>query len=289
MSLMARLFCTKHLFTNVDLCASRIIIRYAHSATKQVSRKIKFCKYEDEKGVAKLLCVILGWGGSKHKHLERYSELFHSRGFSTITVTPTLADILVFPETKGKKVSLQVLETIKQEFSECNSIFLQFSNAGCGLYHFMSQELYSFNSPFYNQVKIIGSIFDSCPIVPNEESILLAQKAFTMNVKNQLARNILWYSIGAVLPFVVWMNPTTKVFMESLRNSPISTPQLFMFSKVDVLAPYKDISDFIEYRKNRGVHTMKMLWENTPHVSHFKQDPATYKKVLKNFLDTLEI
>ena len=286
---MARLFCTKNLFTNVDLCASQIAIRYAHSAARQVSKKIKFCKFEDEKGATKLLCVILGWGGSKHKNLERYSELFHSRGFSTITVTPSLADILVFPETKGKKINFQVLETIRQEFSGCNSIFFQFSNAGCGLYNFMTQELCSSNSPYYDQVKIIGSIFDSCPIVPDEESILLAQKAFTMNVKNQLARNILWYSIGTVLPFVVWLNPTVKTFMKSLRDSPVCTPQLFMYSKVDMLAPYKDISDFIEYRESQGVQTMKMLWENTPHVSHFKQDPETYTKVLKNFLDTLDI
>ena len=282
-------YLSKSQFAGVRISPPKFTARYTHSVTQHISKKIKLLKLDDEKDIAKPLCVILGWGGSRHKNLERYGEVFNSRGYNTITVTPSLADILLFPETKGKKISKQVLETIKQEFSGRSSVFLQFSNAGCGLYQFIYQELYDANSPYHNQIKINGSIFDSCPIIPNKESIVLAQKAFTMNIKSAIVRNVLWYSIGFAVPFVVWLNSTINTFFESLRDSPISTPQLFMYSKSDILAPYKDISDFIEYRRSKGVETMKMLWEDTPHVSHFKQDPTTYLKVLNEFLDKLDI
>ena len=233
--------------------------------------------------------MILGWGGSKQKNLERYSEIFMTRGYDTITVTPSLADILLFPEIKGKKLSMQILELIKQEFGGRNSVFFQFSNAGCGLYSFMYKELYDSASPYHNQTKIVGSIFDSCPVIPNKESISIAQNAFTMNMTNPVVKNLVWYSLGSVLPIVLLFNSTVKVFMEALRDSPVSTPHLFMYSKSDVLAPYKDISNFIEYRQSKGIDVTKMLWEETPHVSHLKHDPVTYSKILNEFLDKLDV
>lgn len=259
--------------------------RRCHTVTKNVTKKIKIFKNE---GSHRPLCVIMGWGGSSQRNLERYVEIFRLRGYNAVTVTPTLVDILLFPETKGKKISHQILETITNQLDASKTVFFQFSNGGCGLYYFICNEICNSASPFYKKVKIIGSIFDSCPVVPNKESVELSQRAFTMNIKNPIFNFLVWHSIGVIVPFVIWLNPIVKVFMKRLIESPISAPQLFLYSKSDLLAPYKDISDFIDCRKDRGVQTMQMLWEHTPHVSHLKHDQETYSKMLNDFLDKID-
>ena len=279
------LFSSKSFTNRMQILHPSIIFRYTHSITKNITKKIKLHKWEDGKDQAKPLCVILGWGSSKHRNLDRYSDIFKSRGFEIITVTPTLTDVLLFPQSRGKKISDKILETIKDEFEGRDAVILQFSNGGCGLWYFISQEICDVKSPYHNVIKVVGNVFDSCPVVPNQESVKIAQNAFAMNVKNPITRTVVWYTIGTVAPLVVWFNPIVKLFMDAMRDSPISTPQLFMYSKSDLLAPYKDISDFIEYRKNKGIETMQMLWEDSPHVSHLKHDGVTYTEILNKFLD----
>lgn len=263
--------------------------RSVHTITKNVSKKIKMCKFEDSKDVTRPLCVILGWGGAKQKNLRKYSEIFESKGYNIITVSPTLVDILLFPEIRGKKISDKILETIEKEFDASKTVFFQFSNGGCGLYYFICEDIYNIKSPHFNKINIVGSVFDSCPVVPKKENTVLTQKAFTVNIKNPIVKNLVWYSIGAIVPFLFWFNPIVKLFMKGLTESPLSTPQLFLYSKSDDLAPYKDISDFINSRKIRGVKTMQMLWEDSPHVSHLKHDEVTYTRVLNEFLDQLNL
>ncbi len=263
----------------------------SHS-TKKITKKITVFKQIESKratdGRKTPLCVLLGWGDSKQHQLRKYSEIYEKRGFNTITVSPLLLDALVFPDLKGKKISYKILETIANEFEgEIPIVFHQFSNGGLCLYYFMCEELVKKDGVYGQQMKVVGSIFDSCPVIPDADSIPRAQRVFTNELKNPILKTMLWYTIGAVLPFVVRMNPLVKVFINSLENSTISSPQMFLYSESDDLAPYKDIDAFIEYRKKRGVDVMAQRWRDTLHVRHFMSEPDKYVEMIDNFLKRL--
>lgn len=272
---------------------SRQEARYIHASVTTITKKIKLHKSDEDikERKERPLCVILGWGNSKHKNLRKYGEIFESKGFDTMTVTPKLADALVFPDTKGKKIAYQVLDGIAK-YSDVDKqpvVLFQFSNGGCALFYFMCREIITKGSQYGEKIKVVGSIFDSCPVVPDMDSVILTQRVFTQDVKNPILKRIMWHSLGLIIPLIVWFNPVVKLFMDGLRDSPIMTPQLFLFSKSDMLAPYKSILEFIEYREKYGINVTAKLWDDTPHVSHMKQDPDGYTKMLTDFINKLSL
>lgn len=272
---------------------SRQEARYIHASVTTITKKIKLHKSDEDikERKERPLCVFLGWGNSKHKNLRKYGEIFESKGFDTMTVTPKLADALVFPDTKGKKIAYQVLDGIAK-YSDVDKqpvVLFQFSNGGCALFYFMCREIITKGSQYGEKIKVVGSIFDSCPVVPDMDSVILTQRVFTQDVKNPILKRIMWHSLGLIIPLIVWFNPVVKLFMDGLRDSPIMTPQLFLFSKSDMLAPYKSILEFIEYREKYGINVTAKLWDDTPHVSHMKQDPDGYTKMLTDFINKLSL
>ena len=272
---------------------SRCETRYIHASVTTITKKIKLYKSDQDinNGKKKPLCVILGWGNSQHKHLRKYGEIFECKGFDTMTVTPKLADALVFPDTKGKKIAYQVLDGIAK-YSDTDKqpvVLFQFSNGGCALFYFICREISTKGSENGQKINVIGSIFDSCPVVPDMDSVIITQKVFTQDVKNPVLKSLMWHSLGLIIPFIVWFNPVVNQFMDGLRNSPIMAPQLFLFSKSDMLAPYKSILEFIEYRKKYGIDVTSKLWDDTPHVSHMKQDPDGYKRMLTDFINKISL
>eukprot|EP00794_Sanderia_malayensis_P020009 gene20009-21970_t len=259
----------------------------------KITKKIRVIKKNEANSNSQPtpLCVILGWGNSKQQHLRKYSEIYEERGFNTITVSPLLIDALVFPEIKGKKISYQVMKAILNEIKDETTpvIIHQFSNAGCALYYFICEERIKEDGILRHKLNLVGTIFDSCPVVPRFESITLAQKAFTNEVSSPALKIIVWYTLRVTLPFIVWLNPVVKFFMSFMENFPVLSPQLFLYSEKDELAPYKDIDKFIEYRKGNGVQTMAKCWTQSPHVQHFRNDKEGYIRMIDKFIKTLNL
>ncbi|XP_065058023.1 transmembrane protein 53-B-like [Rhopilema esculentum] len=289
---LKQLFARRHAYPCKEYFRYNEQSRHFGISLRAVRKKIKVHQHQDctKKSGQKPLCVILGWGNSKQGHLSKYKEIFEQKGFSTMTVTPHLADILVFPESRGKKISEEVLRIMLREFGaeKIPVVFYLFSNGGCGLYYFICNELCKKNSNYHSKINVIGSVFDSCPVVPSKESISLSQKAFTQDIKSPVLKAFVWYGIRLISIPLVWLNPVVRSFMDGLKNSPIVSPQLFLYSKNDQLAPHEDITDFIAYRKSCGVPVSAKLWENTPHVAHMKYDQENYVMVLEEFIKSLK-
>lgn len=270
--------------------------RFCSSHTVRViTKKIHVHKSNDyNKDIAEAetpLCVLLGWGNSTQKQLKKYSEIYEKKGFDTITVSPLLIDALLLPQIRGKKISYQILETIRKESNgrKVPVVFHQFSNGGCALYYFICEELTTKGSAYAENMKVAGSIFDSCPIVPSFESVSLAQTVFTNEIDSPILKTLVWYCLKPLLTFVVWLNPVVKLFMDGLKNSPIMAPQMFFYSKSDMLAPYEDITAFLKCRKEIGVEVMAKLWDDSPHVRHLMHDQDTYIEMVHKFIDKLWI
>lgn len=60
--------------------------------------------------------------------------------------------------------------------------------------------------------------------------------------------------------------------------------QLFMFSTADDICDYRSIEEFISKRKEKGVDTTSVIWNDSPHVDHLRNHPEEYTANVHSFL-----
>ena len=249
-----------------------------------LSNKITI-RNEDTSQKSPVVCLF-GWGNGTKKHLLKYSNLFEEKGHTTVLVTTTLLNSLFRISTAGKKESENVNKALN-EICNINKqrqlLFYSFSNGGCAISHLTMRSLLE-SGELVDNIK--GHIFDSCPIVPNLESAVIVEKAFDRVMNFPALKPAIRLFSKVMVRFVVFLNQDVQSFMSEMLDSPIKTPQLFLFSKSDDLAPYQDILDFAEKRKElKNVDVDYCLWDDSPHVAHFKQYEHEYREKVLEFLD----
>lgn len=231
------------------------------------------------------LVFIFGWGNGRKKNLLKYSEIFEKKNFTTVLVTSTLLNSLFRTSTAGRKESenvKQVLADLLKENKDREIVFYPFSNGGCAIYHMMTD---SFDSSTFPGQNVRGEIFDSCPIVPNQESASAVSKAFSGVINIRFLEPVISMFAKMMVFVAVNKNKDVKYFMEKMRNSNLTSPQLFLFSKDDDLAPYQDIIDFISARQDKGIKTQHRLWEKSQHCGHLRNHPEEYIELVNKFID----
>ena len=277
--------------SNQGNCACRMVNPVFHrrylsntSCTERVLSNRITVRNEDTSQQSPVVCLF-GWGNGTKKHLLKYSNLFEGKGHTTLIVTTTLLNSLFRVSTSGKKES----ESVKRALIDlCDSneqrqiLFYSFSNGGCAISHLTTRSLLESGELAGN---IKGHVFDSCPIVPNLESTVIVEKAFDRVINIPVLKPVISMFSKVMVRLVVYLNADVKNFMREMVASPIPTPQLFLFSKSDDLAPYQDIFDFAEKRKTKGVDVDYILWDKSPHVAHFKKHENEYREKVHDFLE----
>ena len=262
--------------------------RYFSSTTSCIEREFSnriTVRNDDTAQKSPIICLF-GWGNGTKKHLLKYGNLFEEKGHTTVLVTTTLLNSLFRISTAGKKES----ENVKKALNEiCNInkerqiLFYSFSNGGCAISHLTMRSLIE-SGELVDNIK--GHIFDSCPIVPNLESTVIVEKAFDRVINFPALKPAIRLFSKIMVRFVVFLNKDVQSFMSEMLDSPINTPQLFLFSKSDDLAPYQDILDFAEKRRQlKNVDVDYCLWDDSPHVAHFKQHEHEYREKVLGFLN----
>ena len=83
---------------------------------------------------SKTVVVLLGWLGSKQKHLKTYADWYTSRGFHVVTFTFPMADILSYQAGGKSEQEVEMLvnhlaDWLEEEHGK-NLVFHTFSNTG---------------------------------------------------------------------------------------------------------------------------------------------------------------
>ena len=197
------------------------------------------------------LIVLFGRMDGKYKHLARYSEIFEKKDFTTICVTTSTKSTYFRTNTEAKKESLhvkKVLEELMQNNPERKVIFYALSFGGMFMQHMVLIENNNFTS--FQAKNIKGMIFDSCPIFLDDYAKIRveAQKVHVEPVTNTASNFLLKY-IVMIICYVYGKSNSykhLKRLMSKMLQSEIKPPHLFLFSKKDNVARYRDILGFID-------------------------------------------
>lgn len=229
--------------------------------------------------------VILGWNNSQEKYLKKYSEIFEAKNFDSICVPAKTFDTFFRSGTKVKQISLHILDLLLELNCQKRPVFLYaFSNGGCAMFCHMMEALSYPSQQFYRAVPVVGTIFDSCPINPDINSLKATIESVTDTVKNPVLKSVAWCALRVCIPPVIYFNSSVKRYMSALRESPLQCPQLLLYSKADKYAPYQDIESYAQARKDKGVIIIAKCWESSDHVNHYREHANEYVDVVNSFV-----
>lgn len=266
--------------------------------------------------------VMLGWLGSKPKHLRRYIELYNSRGIHAVTFVASVRDVLTFDLGKkleervavlANELALWLSESDKDGRERC-LIFHTFSNTGWLAYGAILENLKSRQELLE---KIKGCVVDSGgdpDISPKvwaagfTAAMLKKRSSFAyssveagegnevgspltsgnIQIKGaMLIETVLFAALEKLFSFLLNLsnvNERLRRIISVLVNNQPSCPQLYLYSTADKVIPFQSVESFIEEQRKSGREVHSFNFGSSPHVDHYRTFPDNYVSVLQKFL-----
>ncbi|XP_017061204.1 transmembrane protein 53 [Drosophila ficusphila] len=238
------------------------------------------------------IVMLLGWAGCQDRYLMKYSKIYEERGLITVRYTAPV-DTLFWKRSEMVPIGEKILKLIQDmNFDAHPLIFHIFSNGGAYLYQHINLAVTKHKSP----LRVHGVIFDSAP---GERRMLGLYRAITAiygrenrcNCLTALAitisLSIMWFveeSISALKSLFVQSSSVHPSPFCELKNEVNKYPQLFLYSKGDVVIPYRDVEKFIRLRREKGIEVSSVCFEDAEHVKIYIKYPKQYVQCVCNFI-----
>ncbi|XP_034039198.1 transmembrane protein 53 isoform X1 [Thalassophryne amazonica] len=242
-------------------------------------------------GTKEPVVILLGWAGSKDKHLSKYSNIYNEQGCVTIGYTAPLKTVFIsesFGYKELRNIAMKLLEILYDYEVENSPIFFHiFSNGGFMLYRYIVELLQSEKQ--FSSLCVTGALVDSAP---GSGNVCGALRALTATL-GQKINPVLKYIVLALFAVAVFLlrivlYPLTKYIhknhYDAVRDRPPAWPHLFLYSSADQVIRHTDIEAFVETIQQKGVQADHVDFVSSPHVSHFRDFPEQYALKCRNFL-----
>uniref|UniRef100_A0A0D9WUE8 Uncharacterized protein n=1 Tax=Leersia perrieri TaxID=77586 RepID=A0A0D9WUE8_9ORYZ len=272
----------------------------------------------DSRGKSQTVVVLLGWLGSRQKHLKRYADWYTSRGFHAVTFTLPMSDIVSYnvggkAEKNVEMLSEHLADWVSEEDGK-KIVFHTFSNTGWLCYGVILENLQRQDPSAMDKIK--GCVVDSAPVaVPDSQvwasgfsaAILKKQSIAAKGVRSKDARpDVLVVESNKDHPKpavteAVLLSALEKFFdvvlnypsinrrlsgvMELLSSKQPKCPQLYIYSSADRVIPAKSVELFVESQRRAGHEVRACDFVSSPHVDHYRSNPELYSSQLTNFLE----
>ncbi|KAK6122487.1 hypothetical protein DH2020_043773 [Rehmannia glutinosa] len=328
-SLMASSPVLLNLYQSADLAKSAKPANYSYSSPSLPSDVLYRWHLPDPNAVdvsggsdcssakSRTVVVLLGWLGSKQKHLNKYAEWYTSRGFHVITFTFPMSDVLSYKVGGKAEQDVELLVTHLAEWLEeehgKNLVFHTFSNTGWLTYGVILEKFQKKDSALTGRIR--GCIVDSAPVadpdpqvfasgfsaaflkkssVATKGSIIEPNAELTVGTRTSIEVKpalteaalllILEKLFGVVLNYPS-INRRLSDVTSLLTSKQPSCPQLYIYSSADRVIPVGSVESFIEKQRKSGREVRACNFISTPHVDHFRNDPKLYSSQLTHFLE----
>ncbi|XP_054764158.2 transmembrane protein 53-like [Lytechinus pictus] len=231
---------------------------------------------------------LLGWYGAEDKDLAKYSAIYQSEGY--VTIRYVLPGEFLFEGKLGEVnfIAVKVLEAFFDLGLEENPIFFHlFSNGGGYIYRAVTELLNGRDPGVFAALKICGVIWDSAPCRPTFFSGIRAYCLFSPDIDRhsqpwyvsyaKMAPAWLWLLVKhIVLPSFWEANNLMNSYIPAIISDKMPCPQLFIYSKADCIAWYKDIQDIVVQRRKQGCDITEAYWEDGDHLEHLAKHRDEY-------------
>ncbi|XP_071952022.1 transmembrane protein 53-A-like [Antedon mediterranea] len=239
--------------------------------------------------------ILLGWVGCLDKHLAKYSAIYQQKGYGTIRYTAPIKQVF-FQGEKLRETAKKILELLFEfGLEECNIFFHVFSNGGGFLYRHITEILHDHKSGELTLLQVKGCIYDSCPS-PITLKVLFMSRFYSNpeNTKGGIFNfkrifNAFVIIMGIIASF--FYPPAWAVFrygfsfISALKKDRGRYPQLYLYSKADIICNYITIGDVIAERRKLGIMVEEQCWTDSGHCTHMKLHPQQYIELCHNFVE----
>eukprot|EP00759_Apiculatamorpha_spiralis_P011299 PhF_6_TR18695/c0_g1_i1/m.27325 len=236
------------------------------------------------------LVLLLGWGGSTRKQLDRYIQLYSSEGCSIISaIAPMESYVRGVPED----LSLNVMKTIDTELSVIskNGIHVHLmSNNGFLMYYALMKK-----DEKRTLAQVRSMTIDSAPTI--HFSSLMAPLTLAVMFKFALppyaSTSTLWLTWVLFWTRLEWhqMRSRSETSIDNVNAItqaafPKTAPVIFMVGKNDKLIPPSEIRAYMERVKKIPTtpQNITMVEMESGHCALLKTHPKEYKEVMSTFL-----
>ncbi|XP_047094547.1 transmembrane protein 53-like [Lolium rigidum] len=276
------------------------------------------CSDDSSHDRSQTVVVLLGWLGSKQKHLKRYADWYTSRGFQVVTFTLPMSDIVSYnvggkAERNVEMLSEHLADWVREEDGK-KIVFHTFSNTGWLCYGVILENLQRQDPSALQKIK--GSIIDSAPVaVPDSQVWALGFSAAIMkkhsvatkgaapsdtrsdvlvveshrDIKPAATEAVLLSALEKFFNVVLnypAINRRLSGVMELLSSNQPNCPQLYMYSSADRVIPAKSVESFVESQQRRAEREVRSCdFVSSPHVDHYRSNPGLYTSQLTSFLE----
>lgn len=245
--------------------------------------------------------VLAGWLGCRAKALEKYKSLYERLlGVDQVTVLACIAPPKFIVQTcmdqtetmddMAQQLVNEIASKMERGKSRSSSsldahlYFHAFSNAGCILWErFRHHLLISSKSESSSDLlqRINGVIFDSCPIA-NLSLIREALKHCDWRDRAQVVRtypDLDYLQREKLCAFA-------DRFETMLREDPLPIPQLYLYSRNDLLTPHEFVRELVQCRRQMlpTIRIEDFSWDDSSHCAHLLRHPETYEQKLHEFI-----
>ncbi|KAL6603365.1 hypothetical protein ACP70R_043726 [Stipagrostis hirtigluma subsp. patula] len=261
--------------------------------------------------------VLLGWLGSRQKHLKRYADWYTSRGFHVVTFTLPMSDIVSYnlggkAEKNVEMLSEHLAGWVREESGK-KIIFHTFSNTGWLCYGVILENLQRQDPSAMEKIK--ACIVDSAPVAAPDPQVwasgfsaaLMKKRSVTTkglesndsrsdvlvveskkDPKPAATEAVLLSALEKFFDIVLHyptINRRLSDVMELLSSKQPKCPQLYIYSSADRVIPVQSVESFIEGQRRAGHEVRACDFVSSPHVDHYRSNPGLYTSQLNNFLE----
>lgn len=248
----------------------------------------------------KAVVVVLGWFGSKLRHVEKYSALYQARHCATITGHLDETTVMLLDTAKINEFAKQVVHQAAKLLRTSNEIPLvlhAFSNGGGLVIKAIENHLDRMDDkadvePDWLIVKERlakgAEFFDSAPVYIHPYAIQNAVRAGLPNpIVRFLSSLVMWFLIhlGNLMAFLhgrhnfrdrYWHHWTT-----SAKHSPV---QAYVYSTADDITDPAKVEELTTIRAKKGVRVLTKRFDDSGHVQHLLKHRSEYCALLDEVL-----
>ncbi|XP_014219480.1 uncharacterized protein LOC106647543 [Copidosoma floridanum] len=265
---------TQQLTKNIELLTEEPVI-------VAESKKITSLKQDENRPLLVLLCWLL----SKKPHIMKFANLYLEQGFDVVTVSINPWQ-LMWPVNGSKATAFDLLQILDENKHYERILLHGFSIGG-----YLWGELLDFvhkDRKRYDQVidRIVGHVWDSAADI-SEITIGTPKAMFPNNrvLENMMRKYLEFHMVTFEKQATQYYRRSSQLFHLNLVRS----PALFFVSKTDPVGSYKSNMRVRDSWDSLGTETHVKLFENTPHVGHFRSEPKEYIAELYSFLNKLQL